>query len=209
MIRTLAIYLAVTLLSVLAACAADDEPSQMKEDLESFRAYLKKEHTVKKWQVGPVRLDSPALRTAYGKQRIYFVYSSPPLPPGGARVSPAQEMYRRQVEDIRANFVSEAVRIDEKGQIVPLRTPKDYNGGLMKVASDEDARTAAAAILTIYRCDYVAPAVLDPKIVVVTKMDEGWSCKVIVNRLYRGEVIFDGNGQCTNVSKFYAGPLRP
>jgi len=160
--RTLALTLAAALLPILAAPAADDEAARTKEGLDAFQAYLKKEHPDKKWQQEPTRLDSAALRTAYGNQRLYVVYSSPPLPPG-ANIKSVQEAYRRQVEDIRTNHVSLAVRVDEKGQVMPLVKPQDYNVGLMKIAGDEDARTAAAAILSLHRCDHVAPAAVDPK----------------------------------------------
>lgn len=206
--QTLALLLAVTLLPVLAAHAADDEAARTKAGLEAFRAYLKKEHPGKKWQAGPTRLDSPALRTAYGDRRLYFVHSSPPLPPG-ANIESIQEAYRRRVEDIRTNHVSLAVRIDEKGRVVPLLKPKDYDGGLMKVAGDEDARTAAAAILSLHGCDHVAQTVVDPKDIAVTKSDKGWSCLYKGKSPFRGTVAFDAEGKCTAVSKSYSGPYPP
>lgn len=206
--RTLALTLAVTLLPFLAAHAADDEAARTKDGLEAFRAYLKKEHPGKKWQAGPTRLDSPALRTAYGDGRLYFVHSSPPLPPG-ANIKAIQDAYRRQVEDIRANHVSLAVRIDEKGRVVLLLKPKDYDGGLMKVVGDEDARTASAAILSLHGCDHVAPTAVDPKDLAVTKSDKGWSCSYKGKGPFRGTVAFDAEGKCTAVSKSYAGPYPP
>lgn len=62
---------------------ADDEAARTKEGLEAFQSFLKKTYPEKKWQQGPSRLDSPALKAAYPGQRLYFVYSTPPLPPGG------------------------------------------------------------------------------------------------------------------------------
>ena len=208
--RTLSCTLAAALLLLpgLAVLAGDDEAARSKQELDAFRAYLKKEYPDKKWQQGPTRLDSAALRAAYREQRFYYVYSSPPLPPG-ANIKSVQEAHRRRVEDIRKNYVSLTVRIDAKGQIVPLRLPQDYNGGLMKVASDEDARTAAAAILSLRECAHVAPVAVDPKNIAVTQSNKGWSCEAKGKGFFRGTVTFDAAGQCTAVSKFYAGPFPP
>src|SRR5262245_4946784 len=93
----------------LAALAGDDEAARTKQGLDAFRAYLKKEHPDKKWQQGPARLDSAALRAAYSEQRLYYVYASPPLPPG-ANIKSVQEAYRRQLEDIRKHHISLTVR---------------------------------------------------------------------------------------------------
>lgn len=178
------------------------------EGLDLFRTYLKKTFPDKKWQQGPSLLDSPALRTAYPGQRFYFVYSTPPLPPG-ANLPSVQEAHRRQVEEIRKHYISVTVRVDRTGRVIPLRTPADYNGGLRKVASEDDARTAAAAILSLYGCDQVAPAAVDPKEIVVTRSDKGWSCQSKDSGLFRGTVSFDKEGHCTSISKVYSGPLPP
>jgi hypothetical protein len=208
LMRTLPLALALSQLMGLVAPAADDEAERTIQGLELFQAYLKKEHPDKKWQKGPSRLEFPAIRMAYGDLRLYVVYSSPPLAPGGARVSKAQEVYRREVEDIRTNYISVLARIDEKGQVIPLQSAQDYNSGLMKITGDDNARTAAAAILSLQRCNHVAPAAVDPGDVAVTRSDKGWSCQVN-GKTFRGTVTFDADGKCTAVSKSYAGPLRP
>jgi hypothetical protein len=204
-------FASVVLLLVLpglSAMAGDQEATRTKQDLDAFRGYLKKEHPNKKWQQGPTRLDSAALRTAYGERRFYYVYSSPPLPPG-ANIKSVQEAYRRRAEDIRKNYLALTVRIDAKGQVVPVKQPQDYNDGLMKVASDADARTAAAAILSLHQCAHVAPAAVDPRIIVVAKSEKGWSCRANGKGRFRGTVTLDAAGKCTGVSKSYAGPYPP
>src|SRR5579872_4687837 len=209
--RTLGCLLAAALglTPGLATRAADDdtEAARGKEGLAAFRAYLKKQYPDKKWQAGPSRLDSPALRAAYGGQRFYFVFSRPPLPPG-ANLGGVQDAYRRKVEEIRKNYVSLTARVDDRGQVVPLRKPKDYNGGLKKVASDNDARAASAAILSLYGSGQISPGVVKVSEVRVTKSDKGWSYRVNRPRAFQGAVTFDPEGQCTGVSKVYTGP-RP
>src|SRR5690349_2224992 len=92
--------LALLLLPGFTARAGEDKAAPTKQDLDAFRAYLEKEHPGKKWQRGPARLDSPALRAAYGDRRFSYVYSTPPLPPG-ANIGSVQEAHRRRVEEIR------------------------------------------------------------------------------------------------------------
>lgn len=210
--RTLACVLSAALPFVVCLAGrsadGDDEAARTREGLDAFRAYLKKEYPDKKWQQGPSRLDSPALRAAYGNQRFYVVYSSPPLPPG-ANIKDVQDAYRRQVEDIRTNYLSLTVRVDDKGRVAPLLKPEDYDGGLMKVAGDEDARTAAATILSLLGCDHVAPAAVESKDVAVTRTDKGWSCQSNGKGSFQGTVIFDADGKCTAVAKSYFGPYPP
>jgi hypothetical protein len=198
--RTLAA--ALVIVPALAARGADDE------GLAAFRAYLKGHYADKKWQTGPDRLDAPAVHAAYGKERFYFVFSAPPLPPG-ANIPEIQEGFRRQVVEFRKTYISLTARVDEDGKVVPLAKPDDFNDGLMKVASDDDARTAAAAVLSLWGEDRVGPGAVDPKDVMVTKTDKGWSCMVQRRNAFQGMVTFDADGQCTAVSKTYTGPFPP
>lgn len=204
--------------SILASClllgmsltllAADKEADdkQTKEDLTAFKEFLKKTHDGKKWQSGPLRIDSDEIRKAYPKQRFYFVHSSPPLPPGAPI---ALEAYQKRMEEFRRDFISVTARIDDAGKITPQQKPDDYNTGLMKVASDDDAKLAAAAIMALYAGDRVGPGVVALNQVKVTKTDKGWTCVVSKQNLFHGNVIFDAAGKCTAVSKQYAGPLPP
>src|SRR5262245_13242248 len=139
------------------AGAGDKKPAEgAKADLDAFRAYLAKQYEGKKWQTGPTRIDSPEIRQAYGKRRFYAVFSSPPLPPGAA-LKELIERYQRAMEDFRKNYVSVTAAVDDGGKVTPLRKPADYNDGLMKVASDEDAKVAAAAVLALHGADRVGP----------------------------------------------------
>jgi hypothetical protein len=190
--------------------AGDKEANakQTKMDLEALKDFLPKNYPKKKWQTGPTRLDTPELRQAYEKRRFYFVFSALPLPPG-ANIKSVQEAYQRRVLEFRATFISLTVSLDGQGKMVSLQKPDDYNAGLMKVASDEDAKVAAAAILTLASSDRVSPGAVAAKDVVVKKNDKGWSCQASRKGAYHGSVTFDSDGKCTQVSKTYAGPFPP
>jgi hypothetical protein len=196
--------LAAVLLLLPALAPADD--ARAKDGLSAFQAYLKDHYADKKWQTGPDQLDAPAIRAAYGKARFYYVFSAPPLPPG-ANIGSVQEAYRRRLEEFRKTYISLTVRVDDDGKVIPLTKADDFNAGLMKVAGDDDARTAAAAVLSMWGEDRVGPGAVDPKDVMVTRSDKGWSCVVQRQNAFQGAVTFNADGQCTAVSKTYMGPL--
>src|SRR5262249_27687484 len=148
------------------------------------------------------------VRAAYGKDRFYYVFSAPPLPPG-ANMPEVQEAFRRRAEEVRKSYISLTVRVDEEGKGIPLTKADDFNAGLTKVAGDDDARTAAAAILSLWGEDRVGPGAVDPKDVMVTRGDKGWSCVVQRPNAFQGAVTFNADGQCTAVSKTYSGPAKP
>jgi hypothetical protein len=125
-----------------------------KKDLAVFRSYLSAKHAGKKWQTGPSRLDSPAIQKAYGNRRFYFVFSAPPLPPG-ANLPAVQEAYRKRYQEFLKTHLSLTVRIEAKGAVVPLLKIDDYSQGLMGVTTDADARTAAAAVLSLHGSERV------------------------------------------------------
>jgi hypothetical protein len=176
-------------------------------DLLAFKKYLAKTYPEKKWQTGPSTLDSKEIRTAYPGLKLYYVFSAPPLPPG-AFSKQLQENFRRRVEEFRKDFISVTASLGGDGTIKELRQPRDFNQGLMKVQSDDDAKAAAAAILSLYGADRVGPGPVAASDVTATKTDKGWTCQV-KGRFFQGSVTLDANGQCTAVSKIYTGPLPP
>ncbi len=175
-----------------------------KEDLAAFKSYLEKKAAEKKWQTGPARIDSDEVRKSYEKRRFYYVFSAPPLPPG-ANTPEVQKAYQQRLEEFRKNYISLTVSIDDQGKIALA----DYNQGLMKIKTDEDAQTAAAAILSLHASERVGPGPVAAKDVTVTKSEKGWSCRVVKRNAYQGSVTFDAAGKYTGVSKIYAGPLPP
>jgi hypothetical protein len=192
----------------LAAADKKADAKQTKADVTAFKAYLAKNHPKKKWQTGPSRLDSAEIRKAYGQRRFYFVFSSPPLPPGAANPEILRR-YQEQVQEFQKTAISLAVAIEDKDKFTPLSKPADFNQGLMKVKTDADAKTAAAAILSLYGSGRVSPGIVAAKEVSVTKNDMGWSCRVVKKLAFQGTVTFDAKGKCTGVSKVFTGPLPP
>ncbi len=209
--RIVQVFVLIALLVGLAigrGAACDNAPQRIKEGLDAFQAYLTKEYPQKKYMIGPTSIDSDALHAAYPQQRFCYVYTSIPLPPG-ANIKEVQETHHRMVVEIHKNYLSLTVRVDEKGQVVPLGKPESYNVGLMNVASDDDAQTAAAAILSLHTSGRNAPSAVEAKDVKVKKLDKGWLCEVDHKSAFRGTVTFDAEGHCRSVSKNYTGSVPP
>ncbi len=201
-----------TLLSVclfallLSSVRAEDPP---KDSLAAFKEYLEKNHKGKKWQVGPARIDSKELQKAYPDLRFYYVHSSPPLPPG-AFLPELIERHRKALEDFQKNFLSLTVVAGKDG-IQPLRKTDDFKHQLMVVKSDDDARVAAAAILSLYSGGGIntGPAVVSADQVKVEKTDKGWTCTAQKQFAFQGTVVFDPEGKLVSISKASIAPLPP
>jgi hypothetical protein len=185
---------------------AGNQQTQAAADLTRFRNYMEEVKPGKKWQTGPTPMDSEEIRRAYGKARFYSVYSSPPLPPG-ARLPELVEEYERKMVEYQKQFVSLTIRIDEQESMTSLYAAEDYNQGLMRITTDDDARICAAAILSLYGSDRVGPGIVTAKEVTVTRSENGWSCNVFRENAFRGAVVFDKDGKCVSMTKVYAGPL--
>ncbi|HEU0179040.1 MAG TPA: hypothetical protein VFV58_32650 [Blastocatellia bacterium] len=186
---------------------AQDE--QIRADLTKFQSYLEVNKPGKKWQTGPARIDSEEIRKAYGRLRFYYVYSSPPLPPG-APLPELLEEYERKMEEHQKQFISLTFRIDEQGGIKSLQEEdynQGYNQGLMLVTTDDEARICAAAILSLYSSDRLGPEIVTAKEVTVTRNEKGWSCSVLRENAFQGAVVFDNDGKCVSVTKTYMGAL--
>jgi len=191
----------------IATCTAgkNAQDEQTTADLTKFQSYLEENKPGKKWQTGPARMDSEEIRKAYEKARFYYVFSSPPLPPGAA-LSELIEEHQRMMEEYHKQFISLTMRIDEEGKITPLHEEEDYNLGMMRVTTDEDAKICAAAILSLYSSDdRIGPGIVAAKEVTVTKSGNGWSCSVRRENAFEGEVLFDKDGKCVSVTKTYTG----
>lgn len=198
------IALALNFGVVMHTVGGNAQNEQLKAELARVQNYM--EEMGKKWQSGPTPMDSEEIRRAYGKARFYSVYSSPPLPPG----APLPELlaeYERKKEEYQKEFVSMTVKIDEQETMAPLTEAEDYNQGLMRVTTDDEARIAAAAVLSLHGSDRVAPGIVSAKEVTVTRTENGWSCGVFRENAFRGEVVFDKDGKVVSVTKAYAGPL--
>jgi hypothetical protein len=179
---------------------------QIRADLSRFRNYLEEIKPGKKWQSGPTFMDSEEIRRAYGKARFYSVYSSPPMPPGAPLPDLLKE-YEQKMDEYQKQFVSLTIKIDELETMTSLYEAADYNQGLMRVTTDDDARICAAAILSLYGSDRVGPEIVTAKEVTVTRTENGWSCGVFRENAFRGEVVFDKEGKVVSMTKAYIGPL--
>jgi hypothetical protein len=180
---------------------------QTQADLTNFQSYLEAHKPGKKWQIGPARIDSEEIRRAYENLRFYYVFSSPPTPPGAALPELLEE-YELKLDKYQKEFISLTVRIDAQGRITP-HYEVDYNMGMMRVTTDEDAKICAAAILSLHSSDNVGPGVISAKEITVAKSENGWSCSVDRENEFQGEVYFDKDGKCTSVTKTYTGTPPP
>jgi hypothetical protein len=185
---------------------AENQQPQIAADLTRFRNYIEEVKPGKKWQSGPTLMDSEEIRKAYGQARFYSVYSSPPLPPGAPLPELLKE-YEQKMDEYQKQFISMTIRIDEQETMAPLYEAEDYNQGLMRVTTDDDARVCAAAILSLYGSDRARPGIVTAKEVTVTRNENGWSCGVFRENAFRGEVVFDKDGKCVSMKKVYAGPM--
>jgi hypothetical protein len=184
------------------------QAEQAGADLTKFRNYMEEVKPGKKWQTGPATMDSEEIRKAFEKLRFYYVFSSPPMPPG-ADLPELQEEFQRKMEEHQKQFVSLTVRIDEQGRLTPLYKAEDYNLGMTPVTTDDDARICAAAILSLYCSDIIRPEIVTAKEVAVTRTEKGWSCSVFRENAFRGEVVFDKDGKCVSMTKEYEGSVPP
>jgi hypothetical protein len=192
----------------IATCTAgkNAQDEQNMADLKKVQSYLEENKPGKKWQTGPARMDSEEIRKAYEKLRFYYVFSSPPLPPG-APLPDLLDEYERKMDEHQKQFISLTIRMDEQGSITPLHEEEDYNLGMMRVTTDEDAKICAAAILSLYSSDRVGPGIVAAKEVAVTRSEKGWSCSVLRENEFQGTVLFDKDGKCVSVTKIYTGSL--
>lgn len=143
--------------SAMEVPAQADVEDAAEDDAEACRqveAYLRKAYPDRTWESGPSRVDSPVIRAAYGTTRFYRVYSQePPFPYSGIPVSPdspRQVEYREALTAFRQTKLSVTVRREADGQFHVLNTAADYGTGLLPLRTDDDFRTATAAILTLH-----------------------------------------------------------
>jgi hypothetical protein len=195
------------LFSVVLTLAAVQEPGKedptAKADNTAFRAFLKENKLEDTWQKGdPIRMDTDAVRKAYSGYRAYYTFGSMPLG-GGANTPEREKAHQQALAEYRKNSLSIAVLIKD-GKVTALKKPADFNTGLMAIKTDEDAATAAAAIMSLVPAGEVGPRAIEAKNVKVAR-DKGWTCTFRVGvggGLGSGDarVTFDEEGRCTLVS---------
>jgi hypothetical protein len=186
-------------------------PSELSQaDVAAFRDHLVKHQIDSKWISEPIRIDSDEIRRAYGERRFYFTFKAPPLPPG-ASWPQLIERYKKALAEYEKNSLRITVGIDNEQRSDSFQTAQDFNTGLIPVKSDEDARIAAAAILSLIGNDQVHPQVISASEVRVTGTKFGWTCSVKQTKGIDGTVAFDPAGRCTTATKVlnYTPPVPP
>lgn len=180
--------------SLFAATAASPA------DLSVFQDHLVRNQLATHWDGTPTRIESEEIRRAYGDRRFYFTFKAAPLPPG-AQMPRLIESYKQAMQEYQKHSLRITVGIDSKQHAETFRTAEDFNLGLMPVKTDDDARIAAAAILSLMGDDQVHPGAISAREVSVTRTQSGWTCLVTRSRAFDGKVIFDSSGRCTSATK--------
>jgi hypothetical protein len=170
------------------------EDAAEPKDVRAVEAYLAKRFPQMQWQRGPVRVKDAAVATAYPDSRFYYVFSP-------------------QYPVARANQVSAMLRIDRQGTVTQVAAPADYGEGLMKIAGAADAKTAAAAVMSLTFGPF-GPVSVTADEVQVKAEGNGWVCTVMKGKAGGGRgaatefrVAFDGDGKCTAAGHRFKGPL--
>jgi hypothetical protein len=175
----------------------ETEAKQTAADVAAFKDYLKANKLDDRWQRDPTRLDSEEIRKAYGGRRAYFTFQAEPVIGGRPQADTT-------LAAIRKAYHLHSLRITVfivNGKVTALKTPEDFNAGLMPIKTDDDARIAAAAILSLPDGGLLPPGRVEAKEVAVGKGDKGWTCTVNRPQGIRGFVNFDSNGKCVAVTK--------
>jgi len=179
-------------------------------DLATFQDHLVRNQLAPHWDGTPTRIESEEIRRAYGDRRFYFTFKAAPLPPG-AQLPRLIEEYKQAMQEYQKHSLRITVGIDTKQRADTFRTAQDFNLGLMPVKTDDDARIAAAAILSLMGDDQVHPGAISAREVSVTRNQSGWTCLVTRSRAFDGKVIFDSSGRCMSATKNlnYIPPMPP
>ncbi|MDQ6808571.1 MAG: hypothetical protein M3Z64_03985 [Verrucomicrobiota bacterium] len=176
-----------------------------------FHRYLAAKGLAARWTGEATPITSAEIRAAYPTLRFYYTFKHPPAPPG-APMPDLLEAHQRAIENYQQHSLRLTVGIDEGEHVYPFRSPEDFNVGSRPVKSDEDARTAAAAILSLMGTEQVSPGVISAQEVSATKSEAGWRCQISQKpQGVQGEVTFDLAGRCTSANKSlnYSRPIPP
>lgn len=195
-------WVAPTSASTMTITAADNA---------AFRTYLAEHGLADRWQGEPARVDTPEIRAAFRGMRFYYTFKNPPLPPG-AHTAELIAAYDRAMDEYRHQSLRITVGIDQQGRVHAFRAAEDFNHGLLAVKTDDDARTAAAAILSLMGTQEASPGAISANEINVTNSATGWTCRLSQQRRgIQGSVNFDRAGRCVSAAKSlnYSRPLPP
>lgn len=184
---------------VLLANQTLADEGDAKEELARVKAYLEKTYPGKKWQQGPIRLDTPEIQQVFPGQRFYAVLSSPPLPPGAA-LPELIKAWQEKMAEYRKNALNATLRVDAEGNVAAISKATDLNAGMKKVTNEKEAQLAAAAACTLNPAGQPGLAKVKPEHVQVERRGEFWTAVVNVPNVMRGGVTFDREGMIFTVA---------
>ena len=162
-----------------------------------------------RWQGDPLRqLDSAELRAAYPRQEFYFTFKAPPLPPG-APMPELIEKHKAAMAEYKKHSLRMTMGVDAAQNVAAFQSAADFNHGLMPVKNENDAKIAAAAILSLIGNDDVYPEIVGADKITVTAGPSGWTCALKQARGFDGTVVFGVNGSVVSAAKTlnYVPPL--
>lgn len=173
---------------------------QQAAAVSAFHQYLTTNQLDAKWEGEPAALQSPEIQAAYGGRQFYYTFKAPPVQPG-APMPDVIARYKQALDEYEKHSLRLTAAIDAAQNVVPMQKPDDFNHGLMQVKSDSDARTAAAAILSLLNTDDIRPTVVSASEVTVTRTPTGWTCQVSRPRAFDGTVTFNASGKVVSAVK--------
>lgn len=157
--------IAVVLLSATVMAAPEIAPQGAvsrpdgdgSDGAKAVKAFLTKTYPKQGWAKGPTPVDSDAIRKAYSTRKFYYVFSS-------------------SYPVARSGRISAMVGIGKDAKPVLVRTPADFSAGLAAIKTADDARTAAAAVLSLVMTWRGPISVTAKEITAKKTADGGWKC---------------------------------
>jgi len=160
--------------------------SAAAQELSTFKTWLEREHPGYGCDEGPAPFRNSTVDGAYPSRRFYYVLT-----------------YARGIAPPFPNSLSMVVQVSENGEVRRLDAsdPASFQPGLMKVASAQSARQAAAAILILALGD---PGErrwrVDVDSMAVKKSRKGWvGTYYHGGQTYASRVTFDRSGVLTSI----------
>jgi hypothetical protein len=187
--RHAALLLASLLVATISPPARAEGTGE-DQDLAAVRKFLATQYQGKTWEQGPLRLRNGAIDTAYPDWRFYYVFSSQQPAP-------------------RVDWISVLMRVGREGRVTEVSGAGATNEGLMRISGGEDAKVAAAAVMSLSFGPF-GPVLVSSGDVRVAPQNGGWYCLATPGAAGRRkthalEAVFDANGRCTSVSHRYTG----
>jgi len=172
-----AFVIAALAATLLGASNASPPTTASDPRLQTFRAWLDREHPGYGCDEGPARFGNATVAAAYPYVHLYYVLT-----------------YTRGIQPPFPNSLSLVAAVDSDF-VIPFdpRKPESYRRGLKKVSSKKDAQIAAAAVLIVGSCGDRHYSVT-PDRMSVKKSSKGWLCTYSYGYNYSSWVRFDKKG---------------